>query len=372
MPEAFICDALRTPIGRRGGALSGLRLDELAAIPIRALMARHPALHWAAVEDVILGCASPAEGNPARQAALLAGLPDSLPGLMVNRMGGSGLEALGLAARAIRSGEAGLLLAGGVDSASLGLPDWVFGHARLRDRYGADAPSATAANVAADFQIDPADQDAYAQRSRQRAAAARQAGLLLPDIAPVSLHRPEAAPHLVAEDEWPHPAPDSAPLVVHPGGITAANACHPADGACTLLLASAEAAEAQGLQPRARIVTLACAGVAPRIMGFGPAPAIRLALDRAGLLLEEIDIIELHDAFAATSLAVLRDLGLDELSEAVNPQGGALALGHPVGMSGARLAQAALSELERQQGRYALAASCAAGGQGLAMILERL
>jgi acetyl-CoA acyltransferase len=402
MPEAFICDAARTPIGRYAGALAGVRADDLAAIPIKALMARHLNLPWAAVEDVILGCANQAgedNRNVARMAALLAGLPDSVPGATVNRLCGSGMDATGIAARAIKAGEAELMLAGGVESMTRApfvtaksteafgrnvesydtTIGWRFVNPLMQAQYGVDSMPETAENVAADFQISRADQDAFAWRSQQRAKAAMESGRFAREIVPVEIRRRKGEPLVVSADE--HPRPETTlealsrlgtPFRKVGGTVTAGNASGVNDGACALLLASEAAAARHSLTPRARVVAMATAGVPPRIMGFGPAPATRLVLDKAGLTLDDMDVIELNEAFAAQALAVMRDLGLADDAEHVNPNGGAIALGHPLGMSGARLVQTAVTELELREARYALVTMCIGVGQGIAMILERV
>ncbi len=401
MPEAFICAALRTPIGRYGGALATVRTDDLAALPVKALLARHPDLDPAAIEDVILGCANQAgedNRNVARMAALLAGLPASVPGATVNRLCGSGMEAVGLAARAIRAGEAELLIAGGVESMSrapfvlgkaesafsraAGLHDttlgWRFVNPRMEAQYGTDSMAGTAENVAAEYQIRRADQDAFALRSQQRAAAAIEAGRLAVEIVPVEVPGPRGALPVVDRDEHPRPETTQDKLASLPtpfrdgGTVTAGNASGINDGACALIVASEAAARVQGLEPMARIVGMASAGVPPRVMGMGPVPATRKLLGRTGLRLEDMAVIELNEAFAAQALAVLRELGLADDAEHVNPNGGAIALGHPLGMSGARLVATATYELGRRQARYALCTMCIGVGQGIALIIERV
>ncbi|PHK96035.1 3-oxoadipyl-CoA thiolase [Pseudoroseomonas rhizosphaerae] len=401
MPDAFICDAVRTPIGRYAGALAAVRADDLAAVPIKALMARHPGLGWGALDDVILGCANQAgedNRNVARMAALLAGLPDSVPGGTVNRLCGSGLDATAIAARAIRAGEAELMLAGGVESMTrapfvMGKSaepfgrqaemfdttiGWRFVNPLMRGQYGAESMPETAENVAADFQIGRADQDAFAFRSQARARRAMEDGRFAEEIVPVEIHRRRGGPVIVGQDE--HPRPDTTPEMLarlptpfrQGGTVTAGNSSGVNDGACAILLASEAAAAHHGLVPRARVVASATAGVPPRIMGFGPAPATRKVLDRAGLDLSDIDVIELNEAFAAQALAVTRDLGLADDAEHVNPNGGAIALGHPLGMSGARLVQTAVAELHHREARFALVTMCIGVGQGIAMVLERV
>ncbi|ROR32458.1 3-oxoadipyl-CoA thiolase [Inmirania thermothiophila] len=400
MSEAYVCDAVRTPIGRYGGALASVRTDDLAAIPIRELIRRHPELDLAAIEDVILGCANQAgedNRNVGRMAALLAGLPPEVPGLTVNRLCGSGMEAVAVAARAIRAGEADLMIAGGVESMSRApfvIPKadapfsrraeihdttigWRFVNPEMERLYGTDSMPETAENVAELYGISRADQDAFALRSQQRCARAREAGVFAEEIVPVEIPQRRGEPRVVAEDE--HPRPDTTmeklarlPAPFRDGGtVTAGNASGVNDGACALLVASAAAARAHGLEPIARVVATAVAGVEPRIMGIGPAPATRKVLEKTGLTLAEMDVIELNEAFAAQALAVLRLLGLPDDAEHVNPNGGAIALGHPLGMSGARLVTTAAYELRRRGGRYALCTMCIGVGQGIAMILER-
>ncbi len=400
MSHAFICDAIRTPFGRYGGALASVRADDLAAIPLRALMARHPLVDWAVVDDVLLGCANQAgedNRNVARMAALLAGLPLDVPGATLNRLCGSGLDAVGTAARAIRAGEAQLMLAGGVESMSrapfvmpkaesafsrsTALYDttigWRFINPLMKAQYGVDAMPETAENVATDFNINRADQDAFALRSQQRAVAAQAAGVFDAEIVPVSIAQKKGEPLRVSRDE--HPRATSADAlaalkpIVRPGGtITAGNASGVNDGACALLLASEAAAARHGLTPRARVVGMASAGVAPRIMGIGPAPATLRVLAQTGLSLAQMDVIELNEAFAAQGLAVLRQLGLADDDARVNPNGGAIALGHPLGASGARLVTTAINQLHRSGGRYALCTMCIGVGQGIALIVERV
>ena len=400
MVDAFICDAVRTPFGRYGGALSSVRADDLAAVPLRALIARHPAVDWAAVDDVYYGCANQAgedNRNVARMASLLAGLPDAVPGSTINRLCGSGLDALATAARAIRAGEAELMLAGGVESMSrapfvLAKADsafsraariedttlgWRFVNPLLQARCGIDSMPETAENVAAEFGISRADQDAFAWRSQARALAAQQSGTLSQEIVGVAVAQKQGAARVVDRDEHPRATtPEAlaklAPIVRPDGTVTAGNASGVNDGACALLVASEAAARRHGLTPRARIVGAATAGVPPRIMGIGPAPATQKLLARTGLALRDIDVIELNEAFAAQALAVLRQLGLPDDAAQVNPNGGAIALGHPLGASGARLATTALYQLERGGGRRALATMCIGVGQGIALLLERV
>ena len=401
MTEAYICDGLRTPIGRHGGALAGVRPDDLGAVPIAALMARNEGVDWAEVDDVLFGCANQAgedNRNVARMASLLAGLPESVPGVTVNRLCGSGMEAIGSAARAIKAGEGTLAIAGGVESmtrapfvmakaetafsrqaqvhdTTLG---WRFVNRLMKATHGIDSMPETAENVAEEYQVGRADQDAYAFRSQRRAAAAIEEGRLESEIAPVTVPQRKADPVTVARDEHPRPQTTLEGLAKLPtpfregGTVTAGNASGVNDGACALLVASEEAARRHGLEPRARVVAMASAGVAPRIMGVGPAPASRKVLARAGLDLDRMDVIELNEAFAAQVLAVTRELGLPDDAEHVNPNGGAIAFGHPLGMSGARLVLTAVRELERRDGRYALCTMCIGVGQGIAMVLERV
>jgi len=400
MQEAFICDALRTPIGRYGGALAGVRTDDLAAIPLRALIARNKGVDWAAVDDVIYGCANQAgedNRNVARMALLLAGLPVDVPGTTVNRLCGSSMDAIGIAARAIKSSETGLVIAGGVESMSrapfvMGKADsaysraariedttigWRFVNPLMKSLHGVDSMPETAENIAVDFKVSRADQDAFALRSQQRAAAAIVAGRLAEEIVAVSIAQKKGDPVKVERDEHPRETTleslGKLKGVVRPdGSVTAGNASGVNDGACAVLLASADAAKKYGLKPRARVVATAVAGVAPRIMGFGPAPAMRKVLAKAGLTLADIDVIELNEAFAAQALAVLRDHGIADDAAYVNPNGGAIALGHPLGASGARLVTTALYQLERSGGRRALCTMCIGVGQGIAMIIERV
>jgi 3-oxoadipyl-CoA thiolase len=400
MESAYICDAVRTPFGRYGGALSGVRADDLAALPIKALMQRHPDLDWAEVEDVIYGCANQAgedNRNVARMASLLAGLPQEVPGVTVNRLCGSSLDAIGTAARAIRAGEAGLLLAGGVESMSrapfvlgkaqsafsraIKLEDttigWRFVNPLMQARYGVDSMPETGENVAEQFGIARTDQDAFAWRSQQRAAEAQRAGRFRDEIVPVTLPQKKGEPIIFAVDEHPRPDTSLEALarlkgVVRPGGtVTAGNASGVNDGACALLLASGASARRLGLRPMCRVLGMAAVGVEPRIMGFGPAQAIRKALALTGLTLADLDLVELNEAFASQALAVLRDIGLPDDAPQVNPNGGAIAIGHPLGASGARLVTAAAHQLARTGGRYALCAMCIGVGQGIAMIIER-
>jgi len=401
MTEAFICDATRTPIGRYAGSLSEVRADDLAAVPIAALIERNPTVDWASVDDVYYGNANQAgedNRNVARMAGLLAGLPIEVGGVTVNRLCGSGMDALAQAARAIKLGEAGLLVAGGVESMSrapfvMAKADsafsrdvkvfdttigWRFVNPKMEDRYGVDAMGETAENLAEERQIKREDQDAFAARSQARAVAAQASGRLAAEITPVKVPSRKGDPRVVDRDE--HPRADSTldslarlrPAFRKGGTVTAGNASGVNDGACALVLASEARAARNGLKPRARIVAAATAGVPPRVMGIGPVPATRKVLALAGLSLKDMDVIELNEAFAAQALAVTRDLGLPDDAEHVNPNGGAIALGHPLGMSGARLVTTALHELERRQGRYALCTMCIGVGQGIAMIIERV
>jgi 3-oxoadipyl-CoA thiolase len=400
MQDAFICDGVRTPIGRYAGALKDVRADDLAAIPLRELMVRNPQVNWQEVDDVILGCANQAgedNRNVARMALLLAGLPQDVAGATVNRLCGSGLDAVGSAARAIKAGEASLLIAGGVESMTrapfvmgkvespfarqAALQDttmgWRFINPLLKAMYGVDSMPETAENVAAQFGISREDQDRFALASQARAARAQEDGLFAHEIVPVTIPQKKGDPLVVSKDEHPRATSMEAlarlkPVVRPDGTVTAGNASGINDGACALVIASAEAAARNGLTPRARIVGMATAGVAPRVMGMGPVPAVRKVLRQAGLTLEQIDLIELNEAFAAQGLAVLRELGLRDDDPRVNPQGGAIALGHPLGMSGARLATTAMYQLRRSGGRYALCTMCVGVGQGIAMILERV
>jgi 3-oxoadipyl-CoA thiolase len=400
MTDAFICDAIRTPFGRYGGALAAVRTDDLAALPIAALMQRNPGVDWAAVDDVVYGCANQAgedNRNVGRMALLLAGLPDTVPGTTVNRLCGSSLDAAAIAARAIKAGEMSLVVAGGVESMSRApfvqgkateafsraarIEDttigWRFVNPLMKARYGIDSMPETAENVAREFGVSRADQDAFALRSQQRAAAAIAAGRLAEEIIAVDVPQKKGEPVKVERDEHPRATTAEALAklkgVVRPDGtVTAGNASGVNDGAAALLIASGDAARRFGLVPRARIVAAAVAGVAPRIMGFGPAPATRKALALAGLGIGDMSVIELNEAFAAQALAVTRDLGLADDAPQVNPNGGAIALGHPLGASGARLVATATYELARRGGRYALCTMCIGVGQGIAMILERV
>ncbi|MDL5031365.1 3-oxoadipyl-CoA thiolase [Pelomonas sp. APW6] len=400
MRTAYICDGQRTPFGRYGGALSGLRADDLGALPLKALMARHPGLDWQAVEDVLYGCANQAgedNRNVARMAGLLAGLPIEVPGVTLNRLCGSGLDAVGSAARAIKAGEADLLIAGGVESMSRApfvMPKadaafsrqnavydttigWRFINRLMKAQYGVDSMPETAENVAREFGIEREAQDRMALASQKKTLAAQQAGFFDAEICPVEIPQKKGDAVWVRQDE--HPRDTSLEslarlkgVVTPDGSVTAGNASGVNDGAVALLLASEAAAQRHGLTPRARVVAMATAGVAPRIMGIGPAPATQAVLARAGLSLEQMDVIELNEAFAAQGLAVLRQLGLPDDDPRVNPNGGAIALGHPLGASGARLALTAANQLQRTGGRYALCTMCIGVGQGIALILERV
>lgn len=400
MNQAFICDGVRTPFGRFGGTLSSVRSDDLAALPLKALMARHPNLDWSAVDDVIYGCANQAgedNRNVARMALLLAGMPETVPGTTINRLCGSSLDALGVAARAIKSGETHLMIAGGVESMSrapfvmgkaesafsrsMKMEDttigWRFINPLMKAQYGVDAMPETAENVATDFNINREDQDAFALRSQLRTARAQEMGIFDDELIPVSIAQRKGEALLFNRDE--HPRSTSIEslaklkgVVRADGTVTAGNASGVNDGACALLLASEQALNTHGLQPLARVVGVATAGVAPRIMGFGPAPAVRKVLAQTGLTLAQMDVIELNEAFAAQALAVMRDLGLPDDAEYVNPNGGAIALGHPLGASGGRLAMTAAYQLKRSGGRYALCTMCIGVGQGIALIIERV
>lgn len=401
MRDAFICDAVRTPIGRYAGALSSVRADDLAALPLKALMERNPKVNWASVDDLVFGCANQAgedNRNVGRMAVLLAGMPIEVPGTTINRLCGSGMDAIGTAARAIKAGEAELMIAGGVESMSRApfvMPKaetaftrtnevydttigWRFVNPAMKAAFGVDSMPETADNVAEDFHISREDQDAFAARSQARWAAAQEAGVFADEIIPVTIPRKKQEPLVIDTDEHPRPGTSADQLAKLKGvngpekTVTAGNASGVNDGAAALILASAEAAQANGLTPRARVVGMAAAGVAPRIMGIGPVPAVRRVLAQTGLTLDDMDVIELNEAFAAQSLAVLRELGLPDDAPHVNPNGGAIAIGHPLGMSGARLVTTALCELERRGGRYALCTMCIGVGQGIAMIIERV
>jgi acetyl-CoA acyltransferase len=401
LTEAFVCDGVRTPIGRYGGGLSSVRPDDLAALPIGDLMARNSAVDWAAVDDVVLGCANQAgedNRNVARMALLLAGIPESVPAATINRLCGSGMDALGGAARAIKAGEADMMIAGGVESMSRApfvmakaetafsraakIEDttlgWRFVNKLMKERYGIDSMPETAENVAEEFQISREDQDAFALRSQTRAANAMAAGVFDAEIMPVSIPQRKGENIVIAKDEHPRAGTTLeglaklSTLFREGGTVTAGNASGVNDGACALLVASEAAAGKHGLTPRARILGIATAGIAPRIMGMGPAPASRKLLARLNLKVSDMDVIELNEAFAAQALGVTRDLGLADDAEHVNPNGGAIALGHPLGMSGARLVLTAINQLERSGGRYALCTMCIGVGQGIAMVLERV
>jgi 3-oxoadipyl-CoA thiolase len=400
MNDAFICDAIRTPIGRFGGALKDVRADDLGAIPLRALMQRNPQVDWHALSEVIYGCANQAgedNRNVARMALLLAGLPQEIGGGTVNRLCGSGMDAVGTVARAIKSGEAGLMIAGGVESMTrapfvMGKADsafsrnaqifdttigWRFINPQMKALYGVDAMPETAENVARDYNINRHDQDVFAVASQNKAAAAQAAGILAQEIVPVLIPQKKGDPITVSQDEHPRATSLEALAklkgVVRPDGtVTAGNASGVNDGACALLIANAEMAAKHGLTPKARIVAMATAGVAPRVMGIGPAPAVQKLLQQTGLTLDQMDVIELNEAFAAQGLAVLRELGIADNDARVNPNGGAIALGHPLGMSGARLVTTAMYQLQRTKGRYALCTMCIGVGQGIALIIERV
>ena len=400
MQQAWICDAVRTPFGRYGGTLAAVRADDLGAVPLKALVERNAGVDWSAIDDVVYGCANQAgedNRNVARMSLLLAGLPVEVPGTTVNRLCGSSMDAIASAARAIKAGETTLMIAGGVESMTrapfvTGKADaafsrsahvydttigWRFVNPLMKAGYGVDSMPETAENVAADFKVSRADQDAFALRSQQRAAAAVAAGRLAEEIVPVSIAQKRGEPLLVSKDE--HPRADTTiealaklkGIVRQDGTVTAGNASGVNDGACALLLASDAAVKQYGLQPKARIVAAAVAGVAPRIMGFGPAPAMRKVLALSGLKLADVDVIELNEAFASQALAVLRDHGIADDAAHVNPNGGAIALGHPLGASGARLVTTALYQLRRTGGKYALCTMCIGVGQGIAMIIER-
>jgi acetyl-CoA acyltransferase len=401
MEHALICDAIRTPFGKYGGALSSIRTDDLAAIPLRALVERNPKVDWEAVDDVIYGCANQAgedNRNVGRMALLLSGLPKEVPGATVNRLCGSSMEAVSVAARAIKSGEASLIIAGGVESMSrapfvMGKSEnafsraakiedttmgWRFANPAMKEKYGTDSMPETAENIAEEWRISRQDQDAFAFRSQQRAAASAKAGKFADEIIPVNVLSKKADPIVVGKDEQPRPdttleaLAKLKPIVKPNGTITAGNASGINDGACALLLASESAAKKFELTPIARVLGSASAGVLPRIMGIGPVPATNKLLVQTGLKLSAMDVIELNEAFAAQSLAVLRDLGLPDDAEHVNPNGGAIAIGHPLGASGARLITTAAYQLRRTGGRYALCTMCIGVGQGIATMLERI
>jgi 3-oxoadipyl-CoA thiolase len=399
--DVFLCDAARTPIGRYGGALAKIRTDDLAAIPIRALVARNPKIDWAALDEVVLGCANQAgedNRNVARMALLLAGLPAAVPGVTVNRLCGSGLNAVGDAARAIRAGEIELAIAGGVESMtrapfvtgkaaeafqrSAEIHDttigWRFINPLMKAQYGVDAMPETAENVAEDYQVSRADQDAFALRSQQRARAAAAAGFFAQEIVPVEVKGGKAGPVIVATDE--HPRPDTTldalaklrPIARNPGTVTAGNAAGINDGAAAMILASEQAAQRHGLTPRARVLGMASAAVPPRVMGIGPVPATRKLMALLSLKIGDFDLIEINEAFASQGLACLRQLGIADDAEHVNPHGGAIALGHPLGMSGARLAMTAVHGLAARGGKLALATMCVGVGQGVSLALARM
>ncbi len=401
MEQAYICDAIRTPFGKYGGALAPIRADDLASIPIQALMARNPSVDWGAVDDVIYGCGNQAgedNRNVARMALLLAGLPKEVPGATVNRLCGSSLEAAAVASRAIKAGEAALLIAGGVESMSrapfvMAKADaafsrnmraedttigWRFVNPLMKAKYGTDSMPETAENVAEERHISREDQDAFALRSQLRAAEAQRKGYFGEEIVPVTISGVKGDPKVISQDEQRRPQTTLEALaklkpIVKPNGtVTAGNASSVNDGAAALLLASEEGARAHGLTPIARVVISAATGVLPRVMGMGPVPAVRKVLAKAGLKLCDMDVIELNEAFAAQALAVLRDLGLPDDAASVNPNGGAIAIGHPLGASGARLISTAVRQLQRTGGRYALCTMCIGVGQGIAMILERI
>lgn len=399
--DAFICDGVRTPIGRYGGALSSVRADDLAALPIEALMARNPLVDWAQVDEVIYGSANQAgedNRNVARMAALLAGLPQDVPGTTVNRLCASGMDAVGFAARGIKAGDYALCIAGGVESMSRApfvMPKataaftranevfdttigWRFVNPKMKTLYGTDSMPQTADNVAADHRVNRADQDAFAARSQARWAAAHEAGLFGDEIVAVSVPQRRGDPVIVDADEHPRPGTSAEKLGKLKGvngpelSVTAGNASGVNDGAAALLLASEAAVKAHGLTPMVRVLGMASAGVAPRVMGIGPVPASRKLLDRLGLTIDQMDVIELNEAFAAQGLATLRELGVADADPRVNPQGGAIAMGHPLGMSGARLVLTAAHQLRRTGGRYALCTMCVGVGQGTAIVLERV
>ncbi|URV29773.1 3-oxoadipyl-CoA thiolase [Burkholderia gladioli] len=400
MTDAFLCDAIRTPIGRYGGSLSSVRADDLGAVPIKALIERNRDVDWSAIDDVIYGCANQAgedNRNVARMSALLGGLPQSVPGSTVNRLCGSGMDAIGIAARAIKSGEAGLMIAGGVESMSrapfvMGKASsafsrqaeifdttigWRFVNPLMKQQYGVDSMPETGENVATDYGVSRADQDAFALRSQQKAARAQQDGSLAQEIVAVTIAQKKGDPLVISRDEHPRETSLEALAklkgVVRPDGtVTAGNASGVNDGACALLVANEENAKRHGLVPRARILGIATAGVAPRVMGIGPAPASQKLLARLGMSIGQFDVIELNEAFASQGLAVLRMLGVADDDPRVNPNGGAIALGHPLGASGARLVTTAMYQLHRTQGRYALCTMCIGVGQGIALAIERV
>ncbi|KUZ15222.1 beta-ketoadipyl CoA thiolase [Burkholderia diffusa] len=400
MTDAYICDAIRTPIGRYGGALKDVRADDLGAVPLKALIERNRNVDWSAIDDVIYGCANQAgedNRNVARMSALLAGLPTVVPGTTLNRLCGSGMDAVGTAARAIKAGEARLMIAGGVESMTrapfvMGKATsafarqaaifdttigWRFINPLMKQQYGVDSMPETAENVADDYNISRADQDLFALRSQQKAARAQQDGTLAEEIVPVTIPQKKGEALVVSRDEHPRETSFEALAklkgVVRPdGSVTAGNASGVNDGACALLLANAEAADQYGLRRRARVVGMATAGVAPRVMGIGPAPATQKLLRQLGMTIDQFDVIELNEAFASQGLAVLRMLGVADDDPRVNPNGGAIALGHPLGASGARLVTTALHQLERTGGRFALCTMCIGVGQGIAIVIERV
>ena len=401
MRDVFVCDAIRTPIGRFGGSLAKVRTDDLAAVPLKALMARNPKVDWAALDEVAFGCANQAgedNRNVARMALLLAGLPETVPGMTINRLCASGLDAVGGMARAIRAGEIDLAIAGGVESMTRApfvtgkasepyqrtvetydtTIGWRFVNPIMKAQYGVDAMPETGENVAEDYQISRADQDAFAIRSQQRAGKAIVAGYFAEEITPVTLPGGKSGPIIVDKDE--HPRPETTleglsklkPIVRNPGTVTAGNASGVNDGAAAIILASEDAVKKHGLTPRAKILGLASAAVAPRVMGIGPVPAVQKLLARLGLKISDIDLIELNEAFASQGIAVLRQLGVKDDADFVNPHGGAIALGHPLGMSGARLALTAVHGMEKRGGKLAIATMCVGVGQGVAVAIEKL
>jgi 3-oxoadipyl-CoA thiolase len=400
MKEAFICDAIRTPVGRYGGALSSVRADDLGAVPLRALMERNKDVDWNAVDDLIFGCANQAgedNRNVARMSALLAGLPDSVPGSTINRLCGSGMDAIGVAARAIKSGEAALMVAGGVESMSRApfvqgkattafsrqaeifdtTIGWRFINPLMKKLHGVDSMPETAENVATDYKVSREDQDAFAVRSQQKASRAQKDGTLAQEIVPVSIAQKKGDPVLITQDEHPRETSMEALArlkgVVRPDGtVTAGNASGVNDGAAALLIANEDSAKRFGLVPRARVLGIATAGVPPRVMGIGPAPASQKLMKRLGMTIDQFDVIELNEAFASQGLAVLRLLGIADDDPRVNPNGGAIALGHPLGMSGARLVTTATYQLHRTGGRFALCTMCIGVGQGIAIAIERV
>ncbi|KVR41626.1 3-oxoadipyl-CoA thiolase [Burkholderia multivorans] len=400
MTDAYICDAIRTPIGRYGGALKDVRADDLGAVPLKALIERNRDVDWNAIDDVIYGCANQAgedNRNVARMSALLAGLPTAVPGTTLNRLCGSGMDAIGTAARAIKAGEARLMIAGGVESMTrapfvMGKAasafarqadiydttiGWRFVNPLMKQQYGVDSMPETAENVAVDYNVSRADQDLFALRSQQKAARAQQDGTLAEEIVPVTIAQKKGDPLVVSRDEHPRETSLEALAklkgVVRPDGtVTAGNASGVNDGACALLLANAEAADQYGLRRRARVIGMATAGVAPRVMGIGPAPATQKLLQQLGMTIDQFDVIELNEAFASQGLAVLRMLGVADDDPRVNPNGGAIALGHPLGASGARLVTTAMYQLHRTNGRFALCTMCIGVGQGIALAIERV